>query len=317
AAAGRGAGVAGIGVSAVPGRPVDLRSDLVEGERLQVWHDADRLALTVYTAAADVTLGRQAIAWGTSALFPVADLWARFSPFELDTEEKPGIDAVRALAYPVAGVEVDAVLAAGADTDDLSAGVRASLGLPRAEVYGAAGKLWQEALALAGITFLFDEVKLRAEGALVRDLAEGGFELPRVTLGADWIRGRVALAAEYHLNGAGSAGPEGYLAHLADPRSSRAEGYYLGRHYLGILAAGAADAEERLRVSLAGLANLTDPSLSLTPTASYEVVQSATLSLGAVLGFGETPAPAGPVPRLQSEFGSYGDLWFSRASVYF
>ncbi len=48
---------------------------------------------------------------GISNIFPIADLWAQFSPFELDTEEKPGADAVRALHDPASGLEWDIVVA--------------------------------------------------------------------------------------------------------------------------------------------------------------------------------------------------------------
>ena len=90
----------GFGVSVIPGRRWDLSSVFVDQERLRVWHDIDRLSLTWYTDFADITVGRQAITWGISNVYPVADLWAQFSPFELDTEEKPGVDAVRILSYP-------------------------------------------------------------------------------------------------------------------------------------------------------------------------------------------------------------------------
>ncbi len=101
----------GFGVSVIPGRRWDLSSVFVDQERLRVWHDVDRLSLTWYNDVADVTVGRQAITWGISNVYPVADLWAQFSPFELDTEEKPGIDAVRVLSYPGQRLELDAVVA--------------------------------------------------------------------------------------------------------------------------------------------------------------------------------------------------------------
>jgi len=98
--AGRDESAVGFGVSVIPGRRWDLSTQFVEQDRLRVWHDIDRLSLTWYSDFADITAGRQAITWGISNVYPVADLWAQFSPFELDTEEKPGIDAVRILKYP-------------------------------------------------------------------------------------------------------------------------------------------------------------------------------------------------------------------------
>ena len=316
-AGGLGSPVAGIGVSAVPGRAVDLESEWIDDERLRVWHDVDRLAVTVYTPAADVTVGRQAITWGMARLFPVADLWSRFSPYELDTEHKPGVDAVRALAYPADGLEVDAVVADRGEQDDVSAGLRATLGLPSADLYVAGGRLWNEALAVAGASWLFQSVKVRAEAATGRDLETDRWLDPRITVGADWLRGRLTLSGELHLNGAGADGPAGYLEQLRSETFARGESYYLGRWYAGVSVSRTLDRAERWRLSASALLNLEDGSGALSPVLTWDFGPATTVSLGGLLTAGETPAFAGPVPRLGSEYGTYGDLGYTRLSVYF
>lgn len=308
--------VVGFGVSAVPRRALDLESVLVDEDRLRVWHDVDRLAVSVYSGLADVTLGRQAITWGISTLFPVADLWAQFSPFELDTEEKPGIDAVRVLTYPAPGVELDAVVADRGRTEDLSAGIRVTVGLPWADVYAAAGKFWNEAIALGGVTGLRDQYRLRAEAALPWNLDGDSLDLPRVTVGVDRLSARVQLSAEYHLNGIGAGGSDGYAERFDDPRVARGETYFLGRHYLGGVVAWTADREERLVLSLSGLVNVRDPSAAFTPVLSYDFGQSTRASVGGLWSLGATPA-VDELPALRTEYGAYGDLWYTRVSVYF
>ena len=308
-------GVAGIGVSVVPGRPVDLTTRLVEEDRLDLWHDVDRLALTLRTGVADVTVGRQAITWGVSHLFPVADLWAQFSPFELDTEEKPGSDAVRVLSYPVRGLELDAVAGARGTASDWSAGLRATVDLPAADVYLAAGKFWNQAMALGGMAYVLDRMKLRLEAALPYDLDTDAWQRVRATAGVDWLSARLSLTAEYHLNGIGAGDPSGYLAALADPRLRRGESYYLGRHYLGAAAGYTVDEEARLSLALSALWNVGDGSAMATPILSYDFGQSTSVSFGALRSFGATPTLV--PPALRSEFGTYGDLWFTRVSVYF
>ena len=309
--------MAGIGVSAVPGRAVDLESEWIDDERLRLWHDVDRLAVTVYTPAADVTVGRQAITWGMAQLFPVADLWSRFSPYELDTEQKPGVDAVRALAYPADGLEVDAVVADRGEQDDVSAGARATLGLPSGDVYLAGGRLWDEALAVAGASWLFESVKLRAEAAAGRDLDADRWLDPRATVGADWLRGRLTLSGEVHFNGAGADGPAGYLQQLRSETFARGESYYLGRWYAGVAASWTPGRAERWRLGGSALLNLADGSGALAPVLTWDVGPATTVSLGALLTAGETPAFGAPVPRLRSEYGTYGDLGYTRLSVYF
>ena len=194
--------VAGFGVSRTPGRAVDLSSTWVEEERLGVVHDFDRLALTVYTSIADVTIGRQAVSWGTSSLFPVADVWAAFSPFELDTEEKPGIDAVRVLAYPFEGGELDAVVADRGD-DGVSAGARIAASLTQWELWAGGGKVWNEAMAMAGLNWIGDVVTLRTEAVLPRDTEADKTLDPRITLGLDYIGPKLAVTAEYRPQRAG------------------------------------------------------------------------------------------------------------------
>lgn len=314
---GFGSSVAGLGVSASPGRSIDLESVWIDDDRLRVAHDVDRLALTAYTSVADITLGRQAITWGTSLLFPVVDLWAQFSPFELDTEEKPGVDAVRVLAYPRSGLEVDAVVADRGSRDDVSAGVRATWSLPSADVYGAAGRLWEEALAAGGVTWLFDTWTVRTEAVVSRDLEEDRWLTPRATVGLDWIRTDLTVSAEYHLNGLGASDPAGYLGVLQGERFARGESYYLGRHYLGGAVSWALDDQQRMRLAGSALVNLTDPSGAFLPALSWDVGQSTRLSLGALFAFGKEPAFEGSVPRIRSEYGTYGNLGYAQGSVYF
>ena len=309
--------VVGFGVSADPGRSVDLESVWIDDERLRAWHDIDRLAFTVYTSAADITLGRQAITWGSSFLFPVADLWAQFSPFDLDTEEKPGVDALRILAYPASGLELDAVVADRGARDDVSAAVRATWSLSSADVYGAAGRLWEEAMVLGGIAWLLDSWKLRAEAVAPRKLDESRWLDPRATVGVDWIGSRLTLSGEYHFNGLGAAAPEGYLGRLQSESFARGESYFLGRHYLGGLASWAIDDQEGIRIAGTVLVNLGDPSGAILPALSWELGQSASLSLGGLLAVGDEPVFAGALPNLRSEYGTYGDLGYAQISAYF
>ena len=317
--AGEGSGPAvGFGVTTVPARLVNLETTLVDEPGIRVWHDVDRLNFSLYTPAADITIGRQAITWGVSSIFPVADLWARFSPFEMDTEEKPGIDAVRVLFYPADGLEMDAVLADRGSVDDLSAGIRGTLSLPSADVWAGAGKFWREMMVMGGATVLLDETKVRGEVVLPWSLDDESFLDPRVTFGTDWIRGSLVLSADYHFNGIGAGETAGYPRVLKDPSFARGETYYLGRHYLGGALSWSPDEENRLALALNTLVNLSDASATVTPVVGYDLGQAARFSIGGLLGLGAAPRfDRASAPRIQSEFGSYGSLLFTRLSLYF
>lgn len=312
---GLGQSTVGFGVGVIPGRRWDLSTVFVDQERLRVWHDFDRLSLTWYTDVADITLGRQAITWGISNLFPVSDLWAQFSPFELDTEEKPGVDAVRILSYPGDGWEVDAVVADRGSSQNLSAGIRASKSLSWADLHMGGGKFWREVMGLAGISAPAGSYKIRLEGALPYDLDADDFRLPRVTMGLDWLGGETMLSAEYNLNGIGATKPEDYIQVIQDPRFAQGETYFLGRHNLGGLATWT-PGNDRVSLSLSGFLNLQDPSGTLGPFLNYDVGQNTRFSLGALLSFGDTPVFE-PEAELRSEFGTYGDFVYSMLSIYF
>jgi len=305
----------GFGVSVIPSRRWELSSIWVDHDRLRVWHDIDRLSLTWYNPVADVTAGRQAITWGISNVYPVADLWSQFSPFELDTEEKPGLDAVRILNYPSGNLELDVVLADRGSARNFSAGIRASLSLPWADLYAGGGKFWREAMGLVGVSAPFGSYKLRAEGALPYDLDTESFHLPRVTLGLDWLGGATMLSAEYNFNGIGATDPEDYMGVLEDPRYAQGETYFLGRHNLGALASWT-PGNDRLSLTLSALMNLQDSSAAFIPNLTYDFGQDTRLSAGALLSFGDTPV-FDPEPSLESEFGTYGDFIFTMLSVYF
>jgi len=310
-----GGSAVGFGVSVVPGRRWDLSTDLVDKERLRIWHDVDRLSLTWYSGVADITVGRQAITWGISNVYPVADLWAQFSPFELDTEEKPGVDAVRILSYPAGGLELDAVVADRGSSCLFSAGIRASLSLSWADLYAGGGKMWREAMGLVGIAAPLGIYKIRTEAVLPYDLEDDGFKLPRATVGVDRLGGSTMLSVEYNYNGIGATDPHRYVDVLQDPRFAQGETYFLGRNNLGA-AASWTPGNDRLSLALSALWNLGDPSGAFVPNLTYDLGQETRLSAGALLSFGDTPV-FHPAPELRSEFGTYGDFLYTMLSVYF
>ena len=170
-------------------------------------------------------------------------------------------------------------------------------------------------MGLAGISAPVGSYKLRAEGALPYGLDRDDFQLPRFTVGVDRLGGETMLSAEYNFNGIGATEPQDYTDVLDDPRFSRGETYFLGRHNLGGSATWT-PGNDRLSLSLTGLMNLQDPSGALVPNLRYDFGQTTRVSVGALTSFGETPTFQ-PQPELESEFGAYGDFLYTILSVYF
>jgi len=311
--ASQAAGAMGIGVTRAPRRWLDVRHAVYEDSRLQLEHDLDRLVARLYLGPLDVTVGRQAISWGTSLLFPVADVWAPFSPFELDTSQKRGIDALRMLTTVADGAERELVVADRGSLRDLSGGARLTWYAPFGDLYGAVGKLWNEGLFAAGVSKELDTFKLRGEGALPLDLDRGELLLPRVTLGVDWFRPELVLGLEAHYNGSG-VWPDRYLEHAATSAVvSRGEAYLLGRWYLGLVTSW--QPSELVSVAGSVIANLRDPSAVGSLALTYKPSQDAALTVGVFQGFGKPPRL--DPPSIASEMGSFGGLYYAELAAFF
>jgi hypothetical protein len=308
-----GTGLVGLGASVQPDRTVDLSTDLLAEPGLVINHDVDRAAVTVYTDAADITLGRQAITWGRSTLFPVADLWTKFSPFELDQTQKRGADAARVLVYPDYSTELDFVVADRGSLEDLSGGVRVGRSFDWGDGFVAAGKFWNQISAMAGVSATFGSYRARAEVVEPYHLDDGEFKLPRAVLGADYISSDLQLALEYHFNGAGQPGSDDYLSQLQSEVFARGESYFLGRHYVGGLVSYALG--ERSNLALSAIANVVDPSVIVSPSFRYVLSDEADLNVGAFQGYGEAPEFA-PFPQVRSEYGTYGGFAYTQVRVF-
>ena len=92
-------------------RLTDLRARLYPGpgeapESFAVFHNLDRLMVTIKTGPADIVVGRQPIAWGSARIVNPTDLLAPFAFNELDKEERTGVDALRVALEDRAGQDM-------------------------------------------------------------------------------------------------------------------------------------------------------------------------------------------------------------------
>lgn len=66
----------------------------------RIGHEIDRAVYERRFAHGAISIGRQAIDWGSGRLWQPLNLFGAFSPTDLDTDFKPGIDAVSGVWYP-------------------------------------------------------------------------------------------------------------------------------------------------------------------------------------------------------------------------
>ncbi|MBM3326410.1 MAG: hypothetical protein FJY65_05450 [Calditrichaeota bacterium] len=72
------------------------RRNIIEENEWLAYSEIDRAWLDYQRGNAQLTLGRQRIAWGTNLVWNPIDIFNPSSPLDFDNEEKPGGDAVRA-----------------------------------------------------------------------------------------------------------------------------------------------------------------------------------------------------------------------------
>ncbi len=319
-------GAVGVGVTPEPDRSLDSSFDLVDTDDVTLNHDLDRAVLRLYAGDADVSLGRQAITWGSAQLFTAADLWSPFSPYELDTSQKRGVDAARAVLSPFGTSELEVIVADRGSLRDLSGGAKLQVFGARLDGFFGLAKTWDQIAAVGGARTETGAWTLQAEATLPARILEAdagrdpepGIQLPRATVGAtrfheDWI-----VILEAHLNGAGAGDPDDYALRLTDPDLLRGETFWLGRYYAGGTLAWVPSVEWTLTAG--AFANLRDPSVLGTATIEYELVESLALSGGWAGGFGSSPelsiVEGAPALDPRSEFGIYGQTGYVQVALF-
>ena len=96
----RAAGAAGGDIlpseAAAPFRIRQLDWEITEAKEVFFYrHEIDRAVVAFHVDWGEITLGRQAIGLGRGRLFSAVDVFAPFSPLEIDREWRRGVDAVR------------------------------------------------------------------------------------------------------------------------------------------------------------------------------------------------------------------------------
>ena len=310
-----------------PYRIADLESQFYPSENdptggFGIFHNLDRAFIEFSTEFADISFGRDAIAWGSARVFNPTDVLTPFTYDQLDTEGRIGVDAVR-VRIPIGVMgECDTGYVFGEDfkfeksafylrnqlnavETDFSAslvGFQKHLlaGLDVARGIGGAG-FWLEA------AYVFVE-------SFGKDADTAGNYL-RASTGLDYSFGEKTYGfIEYHYNGAGAKAPENYLANLDQPAYTQGSVYLMGVHYL---APGFSYQLTPLISSNSQVVfNLSDLSFWLGPQVEYNIAEDIYLSAGGFLSIGKR-LEKGETPEFQSEFGSYPNVIFTSFRAYF
>lgn len=300
-------------------RVADLDSPIYPGDNdpigsVGVFQNLDRVNVTARLSFADVIVGRQAIAWGSARVVNPTDVIAPFTYGELDTEDRPGVDAVR-VRVPIGALsEVDLGYVSGRDfaVDQGAFFARSQFNVAETDMSPLFVRFREQLLVGIDVARGIGGVGTWIEGARVFTMGQDASDYFRVSTGMDYSFGGETYGfIEYHFNGAGVRDSEDYLVNLNRPTYRDAAVYLMGTHYFAL---GTTHQLTPL-VALSGqfLANLTDPSFFFSTAIEYNIEQDFYLSAGAFIGIGDRPKGE----YFQSEFGGYSNILFFSFRIYF
>jgi hypothetical protein len=313
-------------VSVVPGGGewLDLQWTIENTDHINWAHRFDRLNIQYAPGRLfEFALGRQAISWATTLLFTPADPFVPFDPSDPFREYRAGVDAFRAQMFPSPLSDIDFVvrptktrMLGDSVVENLTAALRGRTVWKSWEVSAWAGVLYDEPTAAIGAAGAIGPTAVRTEVELTRDSDTDDLVL-RGTLGFDrlvnaWGKD-LFLLLEYQHDDFGASGPSEYLTVLQSDAFARGQLQVLGRDEI------AAQASYALHplwgASFLVLWNLNDPSVLVSPAASYSLASDASLSGGIFMGLGDsTGTQEVPIP---SEYGIVPVFVYLSVSLFF
>ena len=333
------AGLLNVGRGPLTLRWLPMDWTLVNKDAVFMEDSFDWAYVSVVRGPVSVTAGRQPITFGRGKIWSPMDVIAPFSLTDVDTEYKPGVDALRMDITPSDRTNLTFVAAAGKWDNVLSVrgssfAVRATQGWSANDSHGASAGISGGELGFFGGLIRNDKVvgldgllntseaDLYAEATLTMPDRDSLTPRPPVT-GQSVVKGiagmtfkpadNLTVSPEVLFNGFGAQTPSDYLRVASSDRMAIGEIYTMGRIYAAETAVW--QPYPLLNLTLATLVNLQDPSALFVPALQYSVANSAEISAGAYLPAGRLPAvnqnpPLLTAPEARSEFGLYPDFFF-------
>ncbi len=297
------------GLSGIPGGGewLDLQGTVAGGATDQVYwqHRLDRFNVSWSpTSTMELSVGRQAVSWGTTLFLTPADPFVPFSPTDPFRVFRGGVDAARLRIYPGPLSEIDVVFRptrtdVGEEVTLLARGLTTVLNW---ELSAWGGTLYGDTAGAVGLAGAVGAWAVRAE-AVVRDY--DGTVVGRGTIGVDrnWVVGGsdLAVVAEYQRDGRAAATPDRFVPILESDEFLRGEYQVFGRDELAMTLSY--QIHPLLNLSSLALWNLNDRSVIIAPSFSYSASDNTSFAGGVYVGQGATDAPE---DQLASEYGLVG-----------
>jgi len=297
-----------------PNTSADLTKTWREDENWSTRLHVDRLYLHGRHGALRWSAGRQPYGFGNIVILSPLDIIAPFSPDAIDTEYRPGVDALRFDYATSRGDLLSYVTVRDEDPSLSSYLATGSFNVAGLDLLLVAGDLRKREMGGLGLAGNLGGLGIKGElswyqgkdvnisgGDLYDEFAIAATEL--------WYRfdNDLIILVEYLYNGAGAEQPEAYLQAAGSATVTEGLNTLLGQNYL--LFAPSIELHPLLSVSLLGIWNIDDDSYMVRPQIAISLGDNLSLNISHTLNRGSEPK-TGLLPGLQtprSEFGTYGD----------
>jgi hypothetical protein len=201
-------------------------------------YELDRLYYRRHLKDYSITLGRQAIDWGSGRFWQPLNLFGSFAPTDLDTDYKPGIDAVSIDYFPspfssLAGVYAFAPQDQSTVKDSAALYYRRQVGAV-SEITLAAGTITGNTIVGGSFESACKSIGWRIEGVHYQ-LKETDERALFWIAGLDYqFENGTLLSAEYYDNSHGAGAESELVGMFSDPLVASGLQQHLSRHLIGI-----------------------------------------------------------------------------------
>lgn len=298
-------------------RLADLKSDVEDSNRVDVTQNLDRLNAQIHFENGDLTVGRQAITFGSARVINPMDIFIPFGLQTLNTEYRSGIDAVRYQHYldDFSIIDVGVILGEDALAKNSAAYVRTKNSINGND--------------LEFIVIKLEDVELYG-GGLQRSLGDMGGWLEttyisareqsfwRSSIGVDYAFNEdVYTLVEYHYNGMGADNIDEYVQNSQTDLYQKMGVTVLGRHYL--MPSMSLTVSPLLTVTGSLTTNMEDASSLLQVASEVSWSENQYSQFGAYKGIGKGMSRdvSSSQIELGSEFGATPLMLYVSYAVYF
>lgn len=219
----------------------DLSSDWINesdpDRQTRAGHEIDRLSWRYQGDAFAVTAGRQPIDWGTGRFWQPLNVFGAFAPTDLDTEFKPGVDALLAETWPTDFSSLSLAAVASPEHSDNAASAaayyRGQLG-EQSELLLLAATVNRDQILGAGWESAWGGMGWRLEASLY-DLEQSAQTPLFAIAGLDYrFDNDLVLVAEWYFQSSGAATESELLAFQNDPAIPATLKQQLARNVFGV-----------------------------------------------------------------------------------